>query len=85
MIDIVQLAAGLALLLGGGEFLVRGASTMARCLGVSPLVVGLTVVSFGTSAPELAVNVAAAWRGASEIAFGNIMGSTETPPKKVSK
>ncbi len=73
--DLLQLIFGLMLLLGGGEVLVRGAATMARCLGVSPLVVGLTVVSFGTSAPELAVNVAAAWRNAGDIAFGNIMGS----------
>jgi cation:H+ antiporter len=66
---------GLILLLGGGELLVRGAATLARCMGISPLVVGLTIVSFGTSAPELAVNVAAAWRHAGDIAFGNIMGS----------
>lgn len=73
--DLTQLLFGLVLLLGGGEVLVRGASTLARCLGVPPLVIGLTVVSFGTSAPELAVNIAAAWRGAPELAFGNVMGS----------
>ena len=73
--DLAQLIFGLVLLLGGGEVLVRGASSLARCLGVSPLVIGLTVVSFGTSAPELAVNIAAAWRGVPELAFGNVMGS----------
>lgn len=73
--DLLQLIFGLILLLGGGEVLVRGAATLARCMGISPLIVGLTVVSFGTSAPELAVNVAAAWRSAGDIAFGNIMGS----------
>jgi len=55
--------------------LVRGASSLARDLGVSPLAVGLTVVAFGTSAPELAVNLAAAWRGDAAISFGNVVGS----------
>lgn len=75
MLDLVVLVVGLALLLGGGEMLVRGASALARELGVSPLVVGLTVVAFGTSAPELAVNVSAAWRGDAALAFGNVVGS----------
>ncbi len=67
--------AGLIVLLAGGEFLVRGASALARKLGVSPFVVGLTVVAFGTSAPELAVNVAAALSGNGDITFGNVIGS----------
>jgi cation:H+ antiporter len=67
--------AGLTLLLGGGDRMVKGASVIARNLGVSPLVVGLTVVAFGTSAPELVVNVLAASRGSTEISFGNILGS----------
>lgn len=74
-LDSLMLVCGLALLLGGGEALVRGASAMARALGVSPLVIGLTVVAFGTSAPELAVNVMAALRGSAGISFGNIVGS----------
>ncbi|MCJ7772751.1 MAG: calcium/sodium antiporter [Desulfobacterales bacterium] len=75
LIDIFLLVFGLALLLGGGDILVRGASAFARSLGVSSLIIGLTVVAFGTSAPELAVNLHAAVEGNSEIAFGNIMGS----------
>ena len=72
---IVLLLAGLALLLAGGDLLVRGASRMARSLGISPLAVGLTVVAFGTSAPELAVNVLAALRDNGGLSFGNIVGS----------
>ena len=71
----LTLLAGLIVLLAGGELLVRGASALARNLGVSPFVVGLTVVAFGTSAPELAVNVAAALSGNGDITFGNIIGS----------
>lgn len=74
-VDLLLLAVGLALLMGGGEFVVRGATGLARALGVSPLVIGLTVVAFGTSAPEMAVNVIAAWEGRAGISFGNIMGS----------
>ena len=68
-------AAGLALLLGGGEFLVRGAVGLARGLGVSPLVVGLTIVAFGTSAPELVVSLQAALGGHPDIVLGNVVGS----------
>jgi len=75
LLDALTLVLGLTLLLAGGEALVRGASALARELGVSPLVVGLTVVAFGTSAPELAVNVTAAWRGDSALSFGNVVGS----------
>ena len=75
IVDFLVLLAGFVLLIGGGEVLVRGASAVAYRLGVSPLVVGLTVVAFGTSAPEMAVNVAAALRGSGEMSFGNIMGS----------
>ena len=74
-LDILLLAVGLALLMLGGEFVVRGATRLARDLGVSPLTIGLTVVAFGTSAPELAVNVIAASRGNGAIAFGNVIGS----------
>jgi MscS family membrane protein len=74
-LEPLALVAGLMLLIGGGEGLVRGAGALARQLGVPQLVVGLTVVAFGTSAPELAVNVTAAWRGSTDVAFGNVVGS----------
>ncbi len=74
-IQLVLLFLGLALLLGGGDLLVRGASALARSLGISPIIIGLTVVAFGTSAPELAVNLLAAYQGSTEISFGNIIGS----------
>jgi cation:H+ antiporter len=72
---LVLLGAGLALLLIGGELLVRSASRLALRLGLTPLVVGLTVVAVGTSSPELAVSVAAALRGEPDIALGNVIGS----------
>ena len=59
----------------GAEWLVRGAAGLARAFGISPLVIGLTVVSYGTSAPELAVNLIAARGGNTELALGNIVGS----------
>ena len=61
--DWLILALGLVVLLGGGEVLVRGATALSHRFGVSPLVIGMTVVAFGTSAPELAVNITAALRG----------------------
>lgn len=67
--------AGLFLLYFGGEGLVRGACALARRLRVSPLVIGLTVVAFGTSAPELVVSLDAAIGGANDIAIGNVVGS----------
>jgi cation:H+ antiporter len=69
------LIVGLAFLLGGGAMLVRGASMLASRYGVSPLLVGLTVVAFGTSAPELVVNIIGALRDQSDLAFGNVVGS----------
>ncbi len=66
---------GLIALVLGAELLVRGASRLALALGISPLVVGLTVVAFGTSSPELAVSVQAAWSGRVDIALGNVVGS----------
>lgn len=74
-LTIAAAAAGFALLLGGGEFLVRGAVGLARGLGVSPLVIGLTVVAFGTSAPELVVSLQAALGGHPDIVLGNVVGS----------
>ena len=67
--------AGLALLVLGAEFLVRGASKLALSAGISPLVVGLTVVAFGTSSPEMAVSVQAAASGRNDLAVGNVVGS----------
>jgi cation:H+ antiporter len=72
---ILMLLGGFALLIAGGEALVRGASKLAISLGISPLVVGLTVVAFGTSSPELAVSMQAAMSGTVDIALGNVVGS----------
>jgi cation:H+ antiporter len=66
---------GIVILVVGGEFLVRGSASLARSMGISTLVVGLTVVAFGTSAPELAVSVLAAFADSGTLAFGNIFGS----------
>ena len=68
-------AAGLVLLVFGADLLVRGASRLSLSLGISPLVVGLTVVAFGTSAPELAVSLQGAVSGQGDIAVGNVVGS----------
>ena len=69
-------AAGLVLLVVGGEFLVRGSVSLANRLGVSPLLIGLIVVDFGTSAPELGVSVNAALNNAPGIVMGNVIGSS---------
>ena len=73
--DIVFLLAGLVLLIGGGELLVRGAVRIAERMGLSPMLIGLTVVGMGTSMPELAASVQAALAGSPGIAVGNIVGS----------
>jgi cation:H+ antiporter len=69
------LIAGLAVLVGGAELLVRGASGLGRHLGISPLVIGLTVVAFGTSSPELAVSLSAVLGGRPDLAIGTAIGS----------
>ena len=74
-ITLTLLIFGLILLLSGGVGMVRGASGLAETYGVPPLVVGMTVVAFGTSAPELVVNVVGALQGETDLAFGNITGS----------
>lgn len=74
-LTIVLFLAGFVLLIGGAELLVRGASRLAAAIGISPLVIGLTVVAFGTSAPELAVSVMSSSAGAADIAVGNVVGS----------
>lgn len=75
LVNILWFALGLGALVGGAELLVRGASRLALAFGISPLVVGLTVVSFGTSAPEVAVAVGAALDGQADITIGNSVGS----------
>lgn len=72
---LVLFVLGLLLLIGGAETLVRGASRLATALGISPLVVGLTVVAYGTSAPELAVTIQSTWTGQTDISVGNVVGS----------
>lgn len=72
---ILFMAGGLIIMLLGAEGLVRGASALALRIGISPLVVGLTVVAFGTSSPELVVSIGAALDGNSDIAIGNVIGS----------
>lgn len=74
--DLALLLVGISILTLGADWLVRGASQLGQRLGVSTLVVGLTVVAFGTSAPELVVSVAAALNHHPQIAVGNVMGST---------
>ncbi|AML53072.1 calcium/sodium antiporter [Falsihalocynthiibacter arcticus] len=73
--DYFYLFVGLLGLFFGGEALVRGSVGIARRLAIPPLLIGLTVVGFGTSTPELLVSVDAAWRGVPDIALGNIIGS----------
>ena len=75
MPDLAVLSFGIVVLYFGAESLVRGSSRLASSLGVSPIVVGLTVVSLGTSAPELVVCVVAALQGNPGLAIGNVMGS----------
>jgi len=75
VLTFVALAIGLVCLVAGAELLVRGAASIATRLGIAPVVIGLTVVAFGTSAPELAVSVSAGLRGEGEVAFGNVAGS----------
>lgn len=72
---LIQLAVGLVLLYYGAEWLVRGASALGTRLGLTPLLIGLTVVAFGTSAPEFAVSLQSALEGRGALALGNIVGS----------
>jgi cation:H+ antiporter len=72
---LLTIGAGLALLAGGGELLVRGSAQLAARFGISSLVIGLTVVAFGTSAPELAVSIQSVTAGAPDLALGNVIGS----------
>ncbi len=72
---ILFLVGGLVLLVLGAEWLVRGASSVATRLGIAPIVIGLTVVAFGTSAPEMAVSVGASLAGNADVSLGNVVGS----------
>ena len=73
--DIAEVFVGLILLIWGADRFVNGAAAMARNLGVAPLMIGLTIVSFATSAPEVLVSVVAALRGETDLAVGNAIGS----------
>ena len=75
ILDIVRLIGGLALILYGANWLTDGASAIARRLGVSDLVIGLTIVALGTSTPELVISVLAAVGGNAPMAVGNVVGS----------
>ena len=75
LLNIGLIIGGFVVLVFGADWLVKGASRLALSLGMTPLVVGLTVVAFGTSAPELAVSVASAWSGQADLAVGNVVGS----------
>jgi cation:H+ antiporter len=74
-VTYLLLLGGFLLLVGGAEALVTGASRLAARVGLSPLVIGLTVVAFGTSAPELAVSIGSALGGQADVALGNVVGS----------
>ena len=73
--EVVLFLVGIFLLVQGAKYLVEGSSSLAKQLGFSTLIIGLTVVAFGTSMPELVVNIFAAIEGATEVAFGNVIGS----------
>jgi cation:H+ antiporter len=75
MLTFVLFITGFVLLIKGADLLVEGASSIARRLNISDLVIGLTIVAFGTSAPELFVNIAASLKGNTDIAIGNVLGS----------
>jgi cation:H+ antiporter len=75
LLTLILFIAGIVLLISGAELLVRGASRLAVSIGVTPLVVGLTVVAFGTGSPELAVGIQATMAGQADITIGNVVGS----------
>jgi len=75
MLEYLMVIIGFVLVVKGAQYLVEGSSSLAKRLGVSSLVIGLTVVAFGTSLPELIINVIAAIKGTTDVAIGNIVGS----------
>jgi cation:H+ antiporter len=75
VLNVVLLLAGFVTLIKGADFMVAGASSIARRMKVSMLIIGLTIVAFGTSAPELTVNIINSYNGRNEAIFGNVIGS----------
>ena len=75
ILTVVLLILGLALVVFGSDILVDGASAVARKLGISEFVIGLTIVGFGTSCPELVVSINGALNGSADISIGNVVGS----------
>ena len=75
MISIIFLVIGFILLIKGADFFVDGSSNVAKSLGIPSLIVGLTIVAFGTSAPEAAVSITASLKGMNDISLGNVVGS----------
>ena len=75
ILQIVLLLTGLALIIFGADFLVDGSSAIARRAGISEFVIGLTIVGFGTSCPELVVSLTGALQGNADISVGNVVGS----------
>ncbi|WP_457599906.1 calcium/sodium antiporter [Hydrogenivirga sp.] len=75
LLNVVKLVVGIAVLVKGADLLIAGASGLARRVGIPEFVIGLTLVAFGTSLPELTVNVQASFKGASDITLGNVIGS----------
>ena len=75
ILNFILLAIGFVFLIFGADYLVRGASSLARKMGVSALAIGLTIVAFGTSAPELVVNIVSVIKHTPDLAIGNILGS----------
>lgn len=75
LLNIFLLIIGFALLIKGANFMIDGSAAIAKKFGIAPIVIGLTVVAFGTSAPELVVNIVASFKGNTDIAIGNILGS----------
>ncbi len=75
MLNFIFLIGGTALIIFSADRLVNGASAIAKKFGINDLVIGLTIVAFGTSAPELTVNIFSAIKGSTDIAVGNVLGS----------
>ena len=75
LINILLLAGGFILLIFGADLLVDGSASLAKRLKIPNIVIGLTIVAFGTSSPELIVNIFSSVQGTSSLAFGNIIGS----------
>ncbi|MGM9743368.1 MAG: sodium:calcium antiporter [Candidatus Cryptobacteroides sp.] len=73
--DVLLLIVSICLIVAGADWLVAGASSMARKAGVSEFVIGLTIVGFGTSCPELVVSLTGAFHGNADVAVGNVVGS----------